>query len=399
MGKSKKNTKNTKNTKNKKTIKYIKFNKKRRPSENFTLKKLNYRGGEVIDAGGYGCVFNPALRCNNSKNRTKGISKLLSKHAAEKEWDMLSHIRKYIEKIPNYQKYFLLYNLEKCSPAELTITDKKNFHICDIFEKLNINSTNFNKNLDKFEIINMPYGGPNLETVIFNNQATFATLNPLLIDVLLNAIIPMNRLNIYHKDLKASNILYHNKEVKLIDFGQTFVYESAEKDEYKLLDKPFQFNNPLSIILLSPSFNKFLIYYLVKYPFKKHSPKSLFVQFKKLMLAYYQLVVEPVDSPLVGHSKYLEKIVIPDIYKNLYARKSRQNVNIAQIISDYCANILVKYVNLNTKTFDRSSYVSQVYLKNLDLYGLIMCYLPYVSQYSQTSINVDISQKLKAKIA
>ena len=44
-------------------------------------------GGKVIASGGFGCVFNPALKCSGRNNRGKNmISKLLTKKHALWVW-------------------------------------------------------------------------------------------------------------------------------------------------------------------------------------------------------------------------------------------------------------------------------------------------------------------------
>ena len=89
-----------------------------------TRNTRNRYGGEVIGAGGYGCVFKPALQCRNQKKRTTGISKLSSNHDSNKEWDEFQFIKNYLEKIPNYEKYFLISGWSHCEPAKLTKKDK-----------------------------------------------------------------------------------------------------------------------------------------------------------------------------------------------------------------------------------------------------------------------------------
>ena len=110
-------------------------------------------GGEVIGAGGFGCVFRPALKCNNSKKRINGVSKLSSNNISDSEWTQLMQIKKYIEKIPNYKNYFLINNLNNCKPSKLTDNDKKNLRICITLENVfGINADNINNNLDKLKI-------------------------------------------------------------------------------------------------------------------------------------------------------------------------------------------------------------------------------------------------------
>ena len=54
----------------------------------------------------------------------------------------------------------------------------------------------------------MPYAGITVESFIMNSKSyeKIIKINNKLIDLLLNGILPMNDLNVYHNDIKDSNI-------------------------------------------------------------------------------------------------------------------------------------------------------------------------------------------------
>jgi hypothetical protein len=180
-------------------------------------RKTKKKGGKVIDSGGYGCVFSPALKCLN-KPRSDGISKLSFVENSNVEWNTLQNVKNLLSKIPDYTNYFLLSNISTCTPDKLTSKDKENFTKCISLEESGYNANNINNNLSKFKIINMPHGGINLDSVINLDVISFDELNLLLQNLLLNGIIPMNKLKIYHFDIKSSNILYKDGKIKIIDF-------------------------------------------------------------------------------------------------------------------------------------------------------------------------------------
>lgn len=91
--------------------------------------KLN-KGGKVIDHGGFGCIFKPALRCINSDNRSGDISKMFLNKYITQEWDIISIIKEILINIPNYENYFLINDFEMCQPAELDDNDKINIDNC-----------------------------------------------------------------------------------------------------------------------------------------------------------------------------------------------------------------------------------------------------------------------------
>ena len=72
-------------------------------------------GGKVIASGGFGCVFSPALKCKGEKTRgTNRISKLLTKKHALSEYNEIKEFKKKLDKIPNYQNYFLINDFNIC---------------------------------------------------------------------------------------------------------------------------------------------------------------------------------------------------------------------------------------------------------------------------------------------
>ena len=57
--------------------------------------------GEAIAAGGFGCVFKPALKCEGKTTRTPGISKMLIKRYAREEMEEIDKIKPIISKYFN----------------------------------------------------------------------------------------------------------------------------------------------------------------------------------------------------------------------------------------------------------------------------------------------------------
>lgn len=87
-------------------------------------------GGKVIASGGFGCVFDPALKCQGKKTRGKNrITKLLTKKHALIEYNEIIEFKKKLDKIPNYQNYFLIDDFNICKPAKLSASDLVGFKI------------------------------------------------------------------------------------------------------------------------------------------------------------------------------------------------------------------------------------------------------------------------------
>ena len=171
------------------------------------------KGGKIIESGGFGCIFEPPLKCINNLSPDGGdtLTKLMTKNKAEDEFNEIQKIKSIVEVIPNYNNYFLLDNFNLCKPDKLTKTDLSNFtKKCKPLKKKNITRSNINDNLDKLLAISMPNGGISVEHFVdnyFSYKMNISLLNNSLIRLLVNGIAPMNKLGVYHCDIKDTNVL------------------------------------------------------------------------------------------------------------------------------------------------------------------------------------------------
>lgn len=358
------------------------------------------KGGKSIASGGFGCVFLPALKCKN-KTRTKGISKLSFLKQSEKEFDILEAIKYELSRIPNYKKYFLIDNISICTPDKLEITDKINLDRCTFLGENGIYAENINKNLSKFKIINMPYGGKDLDNIINNKGISFEKAKLLLINLLLKAIIPMNKLNMFHLDIKSNNILFNKDGIKIIDYGEMALSNRIHFLPNILLNKSIQFNSPFSVIL----FNQFIINNINKLFAKSKIKKSSKYQTKFNIVQKSYLEFK--NRFLFGrdHTYLLEHFLLPAISKLLpdslvkqvfNVRKEDLNANqiVMNMIIKYCLTVIDKYYDFLNYQFKYNEYFSEIYSKNVDVYGFIMCFMPYIltTDLYSTNLRIRISQ-------
>ena len=136
--------------------------------------KKNYKinkGGKVIASGGFGCVFNPALKCEgDSKRESKKISKLMTERHATQEYEEINQIKGKLDSIINYEDYFLINDATLCRPAKLTSTDLTSFsEKCTALPKDNITKKNINSKLDEVMSLNLPNGGLPVDDYIYSN--------------------------------------------------------------------------------------------------------------------------------------------------------------------------------------------------------------------------------------
>ena len=380
------------------------------------------RGGKVIDSGGFGCIFRPQIRCKKSRNNknkiygtnkydVNGISKVMDKKYAISEYFGLTKFISIIKTIPNYNYYFLISDFTLCRPVYFTPQDLIDFDKkkCSSLTKRNITSKNINSKLKEMYMINMPYGGLDIDHFLYNNISNIKLIynfNLKMIDLLDNAILQMNKRGLYHCDLKSNNILVNlqnNKMyIRIIDWGLSGIYlpDDNSKSEFKdnesefskipetFSNRPFQYNCPFSSILISRRFiieyNHYCLYYKDKY--------SLY----EFIKTYFNNYINKKPNHLKDFNSIF-KILKTTNYSNispisLLNDKSITNNNLEYIYS-YLSEILQKYTKNNN--FNVVDYFSNVYIKNLDIWGFIVSYHPLVYYNIQyNNIFLELIQKL-----
>lgn len=344
-------------------------------------------GGKVIASGGFGCIFEPALNCeNNGSTYSNQISKLMTVKHAKDEFNQIEKYNKILSVIPKYSNYFLLDNFQLCKPTKLTKNDLKGYQKkCKALKKKGITSKNINQLLDKVLTINMPNGGIDVEKFIEANlhlvdnnfvSSNIIRLNNSLIDLLVNGIIPMNELNVYHCDIKEGNVLVQitetGLETRLIDWGLSFVFEQNQDGiPRKIYRRPFQFNVPFSSVI----FNKdFMILYN---NFLELNPNPDYFQLREFVINYIFIWNDIRGS---GHLSAINDIIkklsineLTAIKKNKIKEHFIEYDFTYYYIIEYLSKILQKYTN--NGTFDIMTYFKTVFLKNIDIWGFTMIYI------------------------
>jgi serine/threonine protein kinase len=382
---------------------------------------LNKIGGKVIASGGFGCVFEPALKCEGEEDNERGdegkVSKLMMVKYANREYNDTQKYKKLLERIPNYRDYFLIDGFSICKPAPLSKGDLKGYKTkCKALHKKNVTRKRINKHLDELKMINMPYGGEDLGDYIEKNctPTQFAKINDALIKLLENGIQPMNAIGIYHLDIKESNILIDISEqrtpiVRLIDWGLSCTYKKGENVPDVLTRRSFQYNAPMSIIILHTKFEEMYDELLIDAPSPDYEVVQEFVSnyvlewFEKRGIGHFKIVHEILEElfkkrnnmkePLKPSSKSTSKSTtnketsssssadyLTDTSANYSSKPvDKKYVVTYNLIINYITDILVQY------TFEGKSntikYFKDVFIKNVDIYGFIMAYSPILEYY------------------
>ena len=380
------------------------------PSKTKNKHKKPTYGGEVIASGGFGCVFKPALACSDGKRKSNGVSKLMTLKHANDEYDEITKIKSKLMKIPSYSKYFLIDGIDKlCIPDELTSSDLQHFQEkCTALQKNNYTKTNINESLNKLRVLSMPDGGITLKEYInkIKNMTQIEELNTSLLNLLQKGIIPMNKLGIYHSDIKDSNVLINGEDLhpRLIDWGLTTEYPEKNKsvnDRFSWPDKwnnkSIQFNLPFSVILFSDEFINEYNEYIDEYGMPR---KSDAVNLDSFIADYLFFWMETGRG--IGHISLINSIVEilydlnPDEDKTVYIEKGAQNKHVfevyektIEVITIYIRKILIKYtsVDVHYNSISIDKYLNDVFIHNLDKWGFITTYLPFLKMSNKDNLD------------
>jgi serine/threonine protein kinase len=366
-------------------------------------------GGKVIASGGFGCVFRPSLKCKGHKTRSKNkITKLMIKKYALEEYDDIQKYESILKKIPNYSDYFLINDFHLCQPAPLDSDDLYKFkNKCSALPKNDINETNINDSLDKLYALNMPDGGIALDDFINENGSyyTFISLNNCLNNLLVGGISQMNKKNIYHCDIKDSNILVERKSTdlytRLIDWGLSTYYIPYKNSNLPKTwrNRPLQFNVPFSVILFTDKFYE-------KYTlFLEENDKKINETILKPFIVNYLYYWLKERGP--GHYRFINKIMYQLFSNEL--KNVDNSVKDTLIETDFTVSYITNYlmeILLNYTFYKKDGslnlriYLDEVFIKIIDIYGLVSSYYPifriYYDNYNTLSENeMDIFNKLK----
>ena len=387
---------------------------------------VNYKAGAPIASGGFGCVFRPPLKCEDPNlTKSTGVSKLMYYDYADSEMGEIDQVKPIIKKINNYNDYFLIDNINFCEPAPLSDEDRERFDtVCRNFNE-KINKNNVNENLRELAIINIPDGGEELskffkkfvETqntlstlttkqtdskylkhfenernkMLTRNLNDFVLTNNSLIDLLNNGIIPLNKKNFLHLDIKGENILRNIESGKvytrLIDWGLSGSYIPGKIPEI-VENKVLQFNLPFGIILFSKNIKKIIKTYCCK----------TFPPPRELTKAIAEVIYKQKREK--GHDKYIRRHIISKM--ELWAKTLKPDKISPLKIDDFLpeniiisniASIIEKFVKPNGD-FDDVKYFDEVFSKNVDICGVLTSYLSIVLETFNISTMKDHTDDL-----
>ena len=317
---------------------------------------MRQKGGDIIGTGSYGCVFKPPIKCKNRTRKKKGISKLMTKENGLTEMMISKDIVKRINVIPKHNKYFIVSN-NFCVPDKLTNKDNKQMQRhCeeDLVDKY--------KSGETLIIHNQPYGGKNLHIIVKESSngtenmklSTLKNITLKLKDLILNGIIPLHKMNVYHTDIKPQNLVWNSKTIKLIDWGLATI--NIPETDYNVM----HFNRPYESILLELSngvSEDEIDEHIMNYVNKNKE----------------NIIQEPLKTDMTLF------FILPE------------SIEKYSVLINYIKNIAKE--NMDSNKFDKKKFVKKFYKKQ-DYWGLVYCYIDILKtlHIKKTDINEHILQ-------
>jgi len=197
--------------------------------------------------------------------------------------------------------------------------------------------------------------------------------------MLLNkGIIPMNARNIYHCDIKDSNILVDTSVIpRLIDWGLSTEYVPNKEYPFPSTwrNRPLQFNVPFSVILFTDSFLERYTEYI------KAGGTTDRNSLKPFVVDYICFWMKERGS---GHYKYINNIMFMLFGRQLTTIKDEETkAKLVEseftmpYISNYIVEVLVHFTKFRKNgTLNLRIYLDNVFVKIVDVWGFIISYIP-----------------------
>ena len=214
----------------------------------------------------------------------------------------------------------------------------------------------------------------------------------------------LNKTGVVHGDIKAPNILFSKENVKipvLIDWGLSYVSNNDKKgipeDLYTLR---IQWQHPFSTFLFSRDVVAQYVSFLNKLKHEKIKTTResirifvipLFSNFKKKNTRVYNILKSVFSSSFdTGYKAYIKD----------NTPSSRDNI-VEQIFSNYFINyvldVLIAYTTnigenaTGSIVFDLSKYFNDVYLYNVDIWGIVSIFYQYLL-FPSTKFNMPVNE-------
>ena len=312
---------------------------------------------KLMNQGGFGCVFYPAIECNGTINKsTKYASKLLKKDSrTEHEYN----IGKMVKKIDLYEYYYAPV-ISMCD-VDLAKIDKREKDMCRIIKKnkygengdFAIMKIPFIKNIDIYTFLTRP-GIDKKEVLTYILDSYTFLLNNLRI---------LNINGIIHYDLKAPNILIEKKTKTpiIIDFGLSIPISDISPDNYQTFFysySPSYYIWPLDVhvicylVNINPSLTMAALEELINEYVKSNSVMRLFSEkfiskFKDTAMSVYRKYIgmpkENIIKELVKNCNTWDNYALSVMFLNMIGFMSGDGFTDNKLIIEFSKLLLTNF--------------------------------------------------------
>jgi serine/threonine protein kinase len=162
------------------------------------------KGGKMLGAGTYGCVFDKPFKCKTDKRFKEGVGKVFNnKQSADEEFKESTSFEEF-----DSEQAFTNPTLGKCSVTDDEVKTDKDYKKCMIIK---------NKSQDYEQII-YKHTGVDLQVYAPKNKFD-STIVKGFVNVL-KGLVSLQKFQRVHRDIKPPNMLITDEsKMLLIDFG------------------------------------------------------------------------------------------------------------------------------------------------------------------------------------
>jgi serine/threonine protein kinase len=370
-----------------------KYSKYSKYSKTKTLK-----GGKFLDKGGFGCVVQPALPCNNlTTNLNNYVSKIIS--IPDDDINEEIYISTLLKQIDPVFDYFVTIKdycyISKLPSGRTNVVDveykDKNFTKYNVSSKLNLDKKYCHMDL-KMKPINLilPFGGISLSKIMKVDRQTnynikskihqlFVTNIKLILKHLLIGIELMHRNKIVNRDIKQKNIMIYVEPTMVFKI-QTMNLKIPDPNITKLLKVryiDFGLSNHITSSLSSDINNINL-----NGTYRYISPELII---SYIILKYKNKPIQYIQQEIFEHINKYTKIAYERIEETNIVNSLNENIKklIQKILNLYeNKKLLDTYFGINTVSkYNGFIYKSDVYALGITIFDTLQ-----IKKYSNVNV-------------